>query len=345
MSRKSLLGLVIGAAWVGLIFIGCEGAFDPPAPVQVTPVETTADEKPFTRIEDVIYGRKDGVALTMDVFKPAKPNGAGIIEIVSGGYLSSHGSISESIISSFLKRGYTVFCVVHGSQPRYQVPEIFQDIQRASRFIHLHAREYGVDPKRLGVTGASAGGNLSLLLAAAGTPGKPDASDPVERESSRVQAVACFFPPTDFLNYGGPGIERIKVTDFAPQFRASFDYKELNPTTKTFERITDVEKLKQISRGISPIYAVSKDTPPTFMMHGDKDALVPLQQSQSMYEKLKAAGVKAELVVKKGGDHGWMGIIGDVDKFADWFDIHLAQPGANLRPVKFTTSERSVNRQ
>src|SRR5262245_7156895 len=88
------------------------------------------DVKAYTRTEDVIYGRKDGVALTMDVFKPAKANGAAIIEIVSGGYFSSHAGVQVSVIESFLKRGYTVFCVVHGSQPRYQVPEIFQDIQR-----------------------------------------------------------------------------------------------------------------------------------------------------------------------------------------------------------------------
>ena len=217
-----------------------------------------ADSKPYTRTEDVIYGRKDGVALTMDVFKPKKANGAAIIEIVSGGYFSSHGAISVGIIDVFLKRGYTVFCVVHGSQPRYQVPEIFQDIQRASRFIHLHAKEYGIDPNRIGVTGASAGGNLSLLLATAGTKGNPDASDPVEKQSSRVQAAACFFPPTDFLNYGGPGVERIKFTDFDPRFRASFDYRERNPKTNTYERVTDPEKLKAISRGISPIYFITR---------------------------------------------------------------------------------------
>jgi acetyl esterase/lipase len=345
MSRKSLLALAIATAWAGLIFAGYQETVEVPAPTAETPGATTVEEKAFTRTEDVIYGRKDGVALTMDVFKPAHANGAGIIEIVSGGYLSSHSSIQESVISSFLKRGYTVFCVVHGSQPRYQVPEIFQDVQRASRFIHFHAKDYGIDPGRIGVTGASAGGNLSLLLGTAGTNGKPDASDPVDRETSRVQAVACFFPPTDFLNYGRPGVERIKATDFDPRFRASFDYREMNPITRTFERITDTEKLKKISRGISPIYFVSKETPPTLMMHGDKDTLVPLQQSQSMYEKLKAAGVPSELIVKKGGDHGWLGILGDVDRFADWFDRYLCKSAPASSQTKFSTQERSLNRQ
>jgi acetyl esterase/lipase len=341
-----------------LVFVGCQETNDIPAqpPEKTTqqekPVASAvaqappAEDKPYTRTEDVIYGRKDGVALTMDVFSPTKTNGAGIIQIVSGGYFSSHGAIAESLIAPFLKRGYTVFCVVHGSQPRYQVPEIFQDIQRASRFIHHHAKKFGIDPNRIGVTGASAGGNLSLLLGTAGTKGDPKAGDPVDRESSRVQAVACFFPPTDFLNYGKPGVEHIKATDFDPRFRASFDYREMDPKGRTYERITDTKKLQAITRSISPIYSITSETPPTFIMHGDKDLLVPLQQSESMIEKLKAAGVPAELVVKKGGDHGWLTIIGDVEKFADWFDRYLRKPTAAARGQgQFKMKEKTFERQ
>ncbi len=352
MLRKIAFGQVFATLAAALLLSGCQQSV--PAPPQALPqaplvvqekITVPVDAPPFTRIEDVIYGRKDGLALTMDVFKPQRPNGAGIIEIVSGGYLSSHGAISEPIIDTFLKRGYTVFCVVHGSQPRYQVPEIFKDIQRASQFIQLHARDYGVDPNRIGVTGASAGGNLSLLLAAAGTRGDPDASDPVERQSSRVKAVACFFPPTDFLNYGATGIEKIHATDFDPRFRPSFDYHEKNPTTSTFDRITDKEKLRAISRGISPIYAVSKQTPPTLIMHGDKDTLVPLQQARSMVDRLKEAGVTSELIVKKGGGHGWLGIASDVNKFADWFDRHLSSQTAGSASKRFLLKSGEMQRK
>ena len=104
-----------------------------------------------------------------------------------------------------LKRGYTVFAVVHGSQPRYTIPEIVADMNRAVRFIRYHAADYHIDPDRIGITGGSAGGHLSLMQGTAGDKGNPDAKDPIDRTSSRVQAVACFFPPTDFLNYGKPG--------------------------------------------------------------------------------------------------------------------------------------------
>ena len=95
-----------------------------------------------------------------------------------------------------MRRGYTVFAVVHGSQPKYTIPEILLDMHRAVRFIRSHAEEYDVDPERIGITGGSAGGHLLLMQATAGDLGNSNAKDPVDRASSRVQAVACFFPPT-----------------------------------------------------------------------------------------------------------------------------------------------------
>ena len=133
----------------------------------------TAQTKPdYQRTEDVVYGRKFGTALTLDVFQPAKPNGCGVIAIISGGFFSSHEAINPKAFQPYLERGYTVFAVVHGSQPRFIIPEIMQDVQRATRFIRLNAARWGVNPEKLGVTGGSAGGHLSLILATQGGPGK-----------------------------------------------------------------------------------------------------------------------------------------------------------------------------
>src|SRR4051812_12846110 len=76
------------------------------------------------RTEDIIYGRKFGVALTMDVFQPTKPNGYGVVWMVSGGFFSSKEAINGGFYKPLLDRGYTVFAVVHGSQPKFQIPEI-----------------------------------------------------------------------------------------------------------------------------------------------------------------------------------------------------------------------------
>ena len=283
-----------------------------------------ADEPTFDREEDVIYGRKFGTALTMDVLTPKKgANGSAVVLMVSGGYYSSHDAIQPAFLLPLLNRGYTVFAVVHGSQPRYTVPEIVGDVNRAIRFIRHHAKEYGIDPGRIGVTGASAGGHLSLMVGTDGGPGNPDAKDPVDRESSRVQAVACFFPPTDFLNYGRAGREQIRPKDFGKPFRPSFDHHELDPADNLWVPVTDPTKLREIAREISPASHVSPDDAPTLIYHGDADALVPLQQSETIVEKLKAAGVDAKLVVKPGAGHGWLGMVRDMDAFADWFDAHL----------------------
>ena len=131
--------------------------------------------------------------------------------------------------NSCSQRGYTVFAVVHGCQPKFTIPEILEDMNRAVRFIRFHAADYGIDPQRIGITGGSAGGHLSLMQGTAGADGDPKAKDAIDRGSSRVQAVACFFPPTDFLNYGTPGenaVGRGILKDFSPAFAFSqFDPK------------------------------------------------------------------------------------------------------------------------
>ncbi len=283
-----------------------------------------AADPSFDHRKDVVYGRKFGTALTMDVFTPKKEaKGVGVILVASAGFVSSHDLVPPFFITPLIDRGYTVFAVVHGSQPRYTIPEIVQDMNRAVRFIRYHAKDYGIDPERIGIMGASAGGHLSLMLGTAGDQGNPKAKDPVDRISSRVQAVACFFPPTDFLNYGKAGDAKIRAMDHAPPYRAAFDYRELDEHSKLWVSINDTKRLEEIARQISPVYHVTPDDPPTLIIHGDQDQLVPLQQSELIIDKLKKAGVKTNLVVKKGVGHGWLGINKDETQAIDWFDKYL----------------------
>ena len=287
-----------------------------------------AEEPSYTRTEDVIYGRKFGAALTLDVFTPKqKPNGAAIVFAVSGGWFSSHDNINPGFIEEFLKRGYTVFAVVHGSQPKFTIPEVLADMNRAVRYIRHNAAKYQIDPDRIGIMGGSAGGHLSLMQGTAGDTGDPAAKDPVDRQSSRVQAVACFFPPTDFLNYGKPG-EIALGCGILKDFRAPFDFKELDSKQKTFATITDIGKILEIGRQISPVYQVTPDDAPTLIVHGDADELVPIQQAELIIAKFKEAGVPAELVVKQGAAHGWKEMDKDLPTLAGWFDKHLQKPAA-----------------
>jgi acetyl esterase/lipase len=263
-----------------------------------------------TRVRDVIYGKKGGVALTMDVFKPAKPNGIGVLWMVSGGWYSSHDAISPDMARVFTKRGQTVFAIVHGSQPKYSILEIVQDIDRATRFVRTNAAQYGVDPERLCIAGGSAGGHLSLMQGARGKDGDSQAKDPVDRASSKIRAVACFFPPTDFLNYAEANRNALGVEELKP-FRPAFG-----------PYVVGSPEMERLAREESPIYFVTKAMPPTLIIHGDADKLVPIQQAELMMAKLKELNVPHELVVRPGQGHGWPTLGADVDLLAAWFEKH-----------------------
>lgn len=264
------------------------------------------------RSDGIEYGKRDGRPLMLDVIRPERPNGRGVVFVVSGGWKSSDaGSAPAWMMAPLLRRGYTVFAVYHISQPDATVMEIIGDMHRAVRFVRHHANEYGIDPDRIGVTGGSAGGHLSLMLATRGGPGDEDAADPVDRQSSSVQAVAIFYPVTDLLNLGksteNPG-------DGGPpkSFVAAFG-----------PNATDMNVWKEIGRECSPIYHITERLPPTLIYHGDADTLVPLEQSQWFRDQAVARGANVKLVVHRGGKHGWLTMIFDLRKFADWFDQHL----------------------
>jgi acetyl esterase/lipase len=262
----------------------------------------------------------------MDIFTPKKDaNGAGIIFVVSGGWYSDHNGITGSMplyIQPALDKGYTVFAVVHGSNPKYSLPEMLEDMHRSVRFIRHNAKEYGIDPDHLGITGGSAGGHLSLMQGCAGRKANAKAADPVDRESSQVQAVVSFYPPTDFLNWGEKGKIMLGKHPIVP-VKGAFDFTQHDPKTNTFVLITDEKKREEIGKQVSPITHVARDNPPTLIIHGDKDALVPLQQSEIMAAKLTEAGVINELIVKKGGGHDGQLVREHLPKMIAWFDKYL----------------------
>lgn len=279
--------------------------------------------------KEVTYGRKNGMALTMVIQSPSVPsNERGIIWVVSAGWTSDFNWVAmfKILTKPLSDRGFTIFFVMHGSQPKYAVPDAILDLRRAIRFIRFHAGEYGIDPENIGISGASAGGHLSLMMATTGDDGDPSGKDTVDRISSRVQAVACFFPPVDLLNWKSDGDNAV-IRREIKEFQAPLDFVEWNPQTLHYILITDSVKRTEIGRNISPLYFVTPDDPPVFIAHGDADKLVPLLQSQKMIEKLRAVNVPCELKIKPGADHGFWNDMTDYTKlFADWFEEYL-KPG------------------
>ena len=290
-------------------------------------LDVLAADESFTRIEDVIYGHKSDMALTMDVFIPAQQNGAAIVHLANGGWHKAHEHTGN--FAELLKRGYTVFRVVIAGEPKFTIIEQMPDVARAVRFIRFHAQTYHIDPHRIGIEGASSGGHMSLLHGMSGDEGDPQARDAIDRMSSRVQAAAVFFPLTDLLNYGAQG--SVQAGDFGPltHHRASFDFTEFDPKTRTYFKVTDAARRRQLLQQASPISHVMKHSPPTLLIHGDKDEVVPLQQSEVLAAKLKEVGVPVKLVVRKDGGHPWPDFWQvDGPRLADWFDEYLKVPQA-----------------
>lgn len=253
---------------------------------------------------DVVYGHKHGMALTFDVFAPKENgNGAGILFIVSGGWQSQWMPTAhmEGWVAPLVDAGFTAFTVRHGSSPKFNIPEVVEDVRRSVRFIRQNAERFGVDPERLGVTGSSAGGHLSLMLGTTADKGNPDASDKVLRVSDRVAAVVAYFPPTDIRPWVVEG----------NRYHTDFPALRFDPAK---------------AADYSPLLHVSEDDPPMLLIHGDKDKLVPLDHSERFHAALTKKGVSCKLIVIEGAAHGFPGAKGKqaVDAMAAWFTKHLA---------------------
>jgi acetyl esterase/lipase len=283
----------------------------------LTALTSRADLAAYSIEPDVIYGHKLGMALTMDAIKPkANANGAGVLFMVSGGWVSTwmrpeavlDGEMNKSLgFTALLDKGFTVFLVRHGSSPVFKVPECVDDVRRACRYVHLHAADWGLDPARLGVFGASAGGHLSLMLGTTGDEGRAGATDPLEKTGDRVAAVVAIFPPSELKSY-------VESETMRKRFPAlQFDAADWRP--------------------VSPIEHVSADDAATLLLHGDQDTLVPDSHSRQMYQALKEKGVATELVIFPGAGHGFGGDDRDraMQALVAWFDKHLAK----AKPAEF----------
>ncbi len=257
---------------------------------------------------DVVYGHKLGLAMTFDVYRPKEAaNGAGVLFMVSGGWYSNWAPPAAALprFQPLLDRGFTVFAVRHGSSPKFSIPEAVSDVRRAVRFVRTNAAQWNVDPERLGVYGMSAGGHLSLMLGTASDAGDAAHADVVERASDRVAAVVAFVAPTDL---------RIMV----------WSAKDHLPA---YDRFPALDLEMTLAEQMSPLLHVSKDDPPTLLIAGDKDELVPIAHSERILAALQAQEVVSKLLVIEGAGHSFAGEDAQRAQAAlvDWFEQHLSK--------------------
>lgn len=281
-----------------------------------------ADEPTYTQHENIVYAEADGVGLLMDIFTPTgTANGLGIVDVASGAWHSDRGKIRDhtraQVFQILCGKGYTVFAVRPGSITKFSAPEMLAHINDGIRWVKSHAAEYKIDSNRLGLMGASAGGHLACLAAVTAPAADANSNGGADAgPNTRVQAVAAFFPPTDFLDYGGKEVDVHENAGWGQLLRKLAFTDGLNNDTDA--------QIKEKITQVSPARLVTPHAPPFLLIHGDADMLVPLQQSERMLAALKSAGVSAELIVKKGGGHPWPTLPEEVQIMANWFDKQLA---------------------
>ena len=272
-------------------------------------------ESKITIEPDVVYGHKDGLAMTMDVYRPAEPNGAAILFMMSGGWFSRWAPPEQTQVrfQPYLEQGFSMIAVRHGSSPKYTIPEIVPDVRRAVRFVRKHADRWQLDPDRLGVMGGSAGGHLALMLGTTGDDGVADATDELDKSSSRVAAVVALVPPTDL---------RVAVWD-AP---------ESLPAYRNFPALDlPLEQAGQYS----PLAQVTPEDAPALVIMGGKDDLVPPRHGQWIAEAFQRENVDHKLIILPEAGHGLGGEQNQqtvLREALEWFDAHLSAGRSGLRP-------------
>ncbi|NLH15949.1 MAG: alpha/beta hydrolase, partial [Phycisphaerae bacterium] len=275
---------------------------DPQAQTQTPAV----DAKIIRNLEYVPNGHE---RQKLDLYLPAKPSEKPLPLIVwvhGGAWLG--GNKETPPARRFVAMGFSVASINYRLSQHAIFPAQIEDCKAAIRFLRTNAKKYNLDPARIGVWGASAGGHLVAMLGTTGDDKSFDTGLNLE-QSSAVQAVCDFFGPTDFTKMSAfPGSMNHDAPD-APEAKLVGG---------------PVQEKKEACARANPITFVTRKDPPFLIVHGDKDPLVPMNQSQILYDALKTAGVEATFHIVKDGGHGFHD--SDVDRMVAEFFLKYLKP-------------------
>jgi acetyl esterase/lipase len=268
-------------------FLACSNAL-----AQPQPCATAGNNNAFLGIQTIRLWSGDapqarGKACedtpTLTVFDPQSghANGSAVVVLPGGGYHALSGNLEgRQIADWFTTRGFHAFVLSYRlSSNGYLLPVPLLDARRAIQTVRARARDYLIDPNRIVVIGFSAGGHLAALSATQSVPGKPDADDPVERVSSRPDALVLGYPWIGAISSDTSHLSYCKVYNV-------------------------MDRCEELRAAYSPDLLVTKDTPPTFLFPTTDDEIVPVEQGLRFYEALLKAGVPAEAHFFATGAHG-----------------------------------------
>lgn len=262
---------------------------------------------------DIEYGNVAGESLKLDAWVPAGSGPfAAVILVHGGGWTAGDksGGPKKALIAPMhepLQRaGFAWFSINYRLAPKYRYPACIEDVEMAIRWVKQHAAEYLVDPKRIALSGESAGGHLVALAAV-----RAD-------EGTRLAAIVPFYGVFDLASMATPG------APLSPNF------------TALFGRTTADESALALLREASALPKVKPGLPPFLLVHGTADTRVPLEQSERFQRKLRDAGVPCELLPIAGGVHGmasWNTVAPDYqERVVAWLARTLGHSTAALAP-------------
>jgi acetyl esterase/lipase len=235
------------------------------------------------------YSNPDGQHLQLNLARPKSGEGPfpAILCIHGGGFRAGKRESYDAQCVRLAERGYVAATITYRLAPKYPFPAAIHDTKAAVRWLRANARKYHIDPQRIGVTGGSAGGHLAQFLAVTGDVKEFEGDGGNPTESSRVACVVNVYGPSDFTKSYGKSVDAAEVL---PLFLGG-----------------NLENARALHIKASPLYWVTPNAAPTLCIHGTDDKYVAHEQAEWIVEKLKAAGVEAELLTLVGAGHGFKG--------------------------------------
>jgi acetyl esterase/lipase len=293
------------------------------------------DTSAYRAETNIVYCKVAGDDLKLNAFLPSNsttPSPA-MVEIHGGWWFGGEMAKKVEGVGGwqfFMRRNLAIFSIQYRLGETGGFPQNIRDCRNAVRFIRQNARRFNIDPNQIEVTGGSAGGHLSLMVAM--VPEDFDDGGPtpgLEGVSAHVSGSFSYIPPTDFARFWNQGPDDVvtnqvgKTSFRGPDNKVPYDSR---PRLRVlFHGITpDTDEHRNLYNRMSPIGHVRQDVPPLLICDGEKDPIVPGLHGKALYEKLKAAGADATYWMTSGGGHGFPSGTG-FDKVLDDFLVHTLQ--------------------
>jgi acetyl esterase/lipase len=255
----------------------------------------------------VEYTNPDNQHLQLNLARPKKGEGPfpAILCIHGGGFRAGKREGYDGLCIRLAEHGYIAMTVSYRLAPKYPYPAAIHDVKAAVRWARANAAKYHIDPDRIGVTGGSAGGHLAQFLAVTADVMEFEGAGGNPNQSSRVACVVNYYGPSDFTRSYGKSVDAAEVL---PLFLGG-----------------NLETARQKHIHASPLYWVTPNAAPTLCIHGTEDKYVHHEQAVLLIDRLKAAGVEAELLTLEGAGHGFKGKDAETAEKAlvAFFDKHL----------------------